>query len=341
MKNIIKSFALMVASASLAACAMQPAEGESVETVEQDLTLASLQTTSLSLSSSTKLASSTLLRAVQPTAEGSKERGVVSSKAADLKLAAMAHRIIECRGGVSTRDFESQGESIMPTFLQLNLKNGMVLFPNGAIAQFPNGEKVLRIRGDIALGASLACPAAEGGEAALDAVRNVVNLTAVQKLAPEVGAYWAQAWSRAGKPGDCPKWTYLGVASGDPRNLENLRKGFVKTTEYFLVDGDPEAALACASGYGGSFVVDVKDKVIETDPAYWEDPRDFGGAGSPYYNAQVYGYFHNMALYMDFYAHINRESENCEDPHKFGALQPMNCSDDAAYPWYCTSSCEP
>lgn len=314
-----------------------------VETTEQDLALLQLDSASLVATPATTSAKvSTGARLTVPTEVSITKEGATSERSveitgADLKLAAMAHNVAACRGGLSGADFSGRGEFIAPGFVELDFSRGFVRLPNGAVVRFPQPGKVEEVRGDVNEGARLACPAAED---ALTALANVVNLAGVQKKDPEIGASWARSWAQAVPVKDCPDWRHVGTASGDPTVLRNLLKGNGKTTEYFKIDGEVELALACAAGYGDAFIVGIEDGLVETDPAYWEDPRDWGYGSSPYYKAQPYGYKHNMAAYDDSYAAIQRVGEICIDPLVYGVLVESDCSDDPAYPWYCSSECK-
>lgn len=342
MKNLIQTSLLAIATASLGACAVQTEE-PAVETREQDLALLQLDAANLAVGSPTTSAKvSSGARIVAPSKlevgkGGSGAERLAEISGADLKLAAMAHHVAACRGAVSGADFVSRGEFITPGFVELDLSRGFVGLPNGAIVHFPKPGKVRAIRGDVQEGAKLACPAAED---ALGALANVVNLAGGQKTDPEVGVSWARSWQQAEPVKDCPAWIHVGTASGDPSVLSNLLKGNGKTTEYFKIDGEVERALACAAGYGDAFIVGIEGSLIETDPAYWEDPRNWGYGNSPYYKAQPYGYVHNMASYNDSFAAIQRIGEKCVDPLLAGVLIENDCSDDPAYPWYCNSICK-
>jgi hypothetical protein len=326
MKNLVQTGLLVTVLGSLTACSVQSSNQEAVGTTEQDLTL-------------TAAKESTLALRLPETKNPTGKRPGITPRGADLKLAALAHQVLACRGTISGRDFIASAEMITPRFVSLNIKTGFVTLPNRAVVQFTAPGKPLAIEGDIEKGAMLACPVAKDSEAALVALSTVVNLTGAQKFDKAIGAYWARSWSQAVVTKSCPAWYYVGVASGDPFNEKNLLSGSTKTTEYFKVDGDVETALTCAAGYGDSFIVGIEGNLIETDPAYWEDTRVFGSSNSPYVKAEVNGYMHNMKAYNDSFAAIQRVGEKCIDPILVGVLRENNCSDDAAYPWFCNSIC--
>lgn len=264
------------------------------------------------------------------------------SAAADMKLASLATETIKCRGKLTPDDYVVEEGRLAPSFFSLDMSNGELTFPGTDCSIcFPEpGER--KIHGHPEVAAMEVCPAAEDSEAALEALNHISNLLGVQKLESALAAAMVQKWEAKSDAESCPEWTLERVLSGDPEVEGNLQPGDVRTTSLYTCEGDgcALAAATCAAGYGNTFVLDAAGEEIVTDPAYWEDPRDWGYGKSPYYKAQPYGYKHNMAAYDDSYANIARVGEICIDPLVYGVLVPSNCSDDPANPWYCSSECK-
>lgn len=262
--------------------------------------------------------------------------------AADMKLASLATETLKCRGKLTPSDYVVEGDWLMPSYFSIDMSIGEVSFPDtDCTVCYPEpGER--RIHGDPGAAALKVCPALDDADAALDSLGVITNLLAVQKLEPAMATAMVGKWNAKFEANDCPEWNFERVISGDPEVAGNLVPGAVETTSLYSCVGEncAEAAAVCASGYGEAFLLDAEGQELITDPAYWEDPRNWGYGNSPYYKAQPYGYVHNMGAYDDSFAAVQRWGEKCIDPLVSGILIKNNCSDDPAFPWYCNSICK-